>query len=170
MQDYPNQDVLAIVTFMERQKSRQDRVEQERRGNNRGSGRGGRHYSGRYDRRSTNTYRPYPQNNSYNTGFQNYGQNYSNFRGGNNLLTIGVLRRCGPTECASPTFIIPKKDGRVRWISDLQELNKCLKRKVYPLPLIQDIINKRAGYKYFTKIDLTMMYYTLELDEESKEL
>jgi hypothetical protein len=38
------------------------------------------------------------------------------------------------------------------------------------LPLIQDIINKRAGYKYCTKIDLTMMYYTLELDEESKEL
>jgi hypothetical protein len=60
-------------------------------------------------------------------------------------LDIGVSQRCGPTEWASPAFIIPKKDaGRVRWISDLWELNKCLKRKVYPLPLIQDIINKRV--------------------------
>jgi hypothetical protein len=86
------------------------------------------------------------------------------------LLDVGVLRPCGPTESGNPTFIIPKKDGRVRWISDLRELNKALKHKVYPLPMIQDITQRRAGYKYFTKLDLTMFYYTLELDEESKEL
>ena len=86
------------------------------------------------------------------------------------LVEVDVLERADDSEWASPTFIIPKKDGRVRWISDLCELNKALKRKVYPLPLIEDIIRRRKGYKYFTKLDLTMMYYTFELDDESSDL
>ena len=85
------------------------------------------------------------------------------------LCEIEVLEETGRTEWASPTFIIPKKDGRVRWISDLRELNKVLKRKVYPLPLIDDIVSCHKGYKYFTKLDLTMMYYSFEMDEESKD-
>jgi len=86
------------------------------------------------------------------------------------LEDITVLHPCGATDWAAPTFIIPKKDGSVRVVTDFRELNKVLKRRIYPLPRIQDIMQRRTRYKFCTKLDLSMMFYAFVLDEQSRQL
>ena len=82
---------------------------------------------------------------------------------------MGVLEPQGLSRWASPSFIVPKKDSAVRWISDLRELNKVVIRNQYPLPIICGVLKKLIRYKFFTTLDISMQYYTLELDNESAE-
>ena len=86
------------------------------------------------------------------------------------LCELGVLAPCGGSEWAAPSFLIPKKDKTVRMVTDFRVLNRSLKRRNYPLPRIIDLITKRKGYTFFTKLDISMMFYCLELDEESQQL
>jgi hypothetical protein len=68
----------------------------------------------------------------------------------NHLVRIGVLAAQQESEWVSPSFIIPKKDGRVCWISGLHQLGKVIRCKQYPLRIIMDILCKHSGYKYKT--------------------
>ncbi len=86
------------------------------------------------------------------------------------LVRIGVLASQQESEWVSPSFIIPKRDGRVCLISDLSQFNKVIRCKQYLLPIITDILCKHSGYKFFTKLDVGMQYYMFELDKESQDL
>ncbi len=50
------------------------------------------------------------------------------------LCQLGVLERQPASEWALPSFIIPKKDKTVRFLSDFWEINKRLVRKPFPIP------------------------------------
>ena len=75
------------------------------------------------------------------------------------LVKIGAPSKNGTSKWESPTFIIPKKDGRLSWVSDLCKLNKIVVCHQYPLPIINDIMRNRNGYEYFSKLDISKQYY-----------
>ncbi len=62
-----------------------------------------------------------------------------------------------------------KEDNKAPWISTSCQLNKVKRCKQYPLPIITDILRKCSRYKFFTKLDNSMQYYTFELDNKSQD-
>lgn len=86
------------------------------------------------------------------------------------LVKLGVLEVVQQSEWGSPTFIVPKKDDKVRFVSDFRRLNAKLKRKPYPLPRISDTLQQLEGFQYATSLDLNMGYYHIVLSPEAADM
>jgi hypothetical protein len=59
---------------------------------------------------------------------------------------------------ASPVVLIIKKDGSIRFCIDYRKLNAITKKDVYPLPRIEDTLDRLRGMKYFSSLDLASGY------------
>jgi hypothetical protein len=88
----------------------------------------------------------------------------------NRLCDLGVLEFQPASEWASPSFIIPKKDNTVHFISDFREVNKQLVRKPFPIPKISTVLQELEGFTFPTALDLNMGYYTIRLDPDASKI
>ena len=64
-----------------------------------------------------------------------------------------------------PKFLPNRKPkmNLVKMISDFRSLNMKIKRNLYPMPKINDILLKLEGFKYTMSLDLDMGYYHIWL-------
>ena len=84
------------------------------------------------------------------------------------LLKAGVIEpSC--SEWASPSVLVRKRDGSVRWCTGLRKLNDITVKVCYPLPLLQDCIDALEGCRYFTTLDMASGYYQLEVAEDYRD-
>ena len=86
------------------------------------------------------------------------------------LVELGVLEWQPTSEWAAPSFIQPKKNGTVRFLTDFRRLNERLVRKPFPLPKISTVLQELEGFTYATALDLNMGYYTIRLDPDASRI
>ena len=65
----------------------------------------------------------------------------------------------------APVLFVHKKDGTLRLCVDYRALNKNTIKNRYPLPRIEDLMDRLVGAKYFTKIDLYSGYHQIRIKE-----
>jgi hypothetical protein len=65
--------------------------------------------------------------------------------------------------------LILKKDSTLHFCVDYQDLNSITKKDMYPLPLINDLLNSVQGSGYQSSMDLVTSYWQVPLKEDNKE-
>ncbi|KAE9275407.1 hypothetical protein PF008_g29360 [Phytophthora fragariae] len=90
------------------------------------------------------------------------------FREVERLVQLGVIEVDKDSPWAAPCFVIAKKDGSVRFLTDFRGLNRCLERRYYPLNGTQSLVRELPKPAFISALDLTMGYYSRELAEESR--
>ena len=86
------------------------------------------------------------------------------------LVKLGVLEVQHESEWAAPSFIQPKKNGTICFLSNFREVNKRLVRKPWPIPKISTVLQELEGFKFATALDLNMGYYTIRLDPDASKI
>ena len=84
------------------------------------------------------------------------------------LLDAGIISR-GVSEWASPTVLVRKRDGTVRYCIDLRKVNEVTVKDRYPLPKISECIDALAGCEYFSCLDMANGYYQIKMEGEDRD-
>ena len=80
------------------------------------------------------------------------------------MLELGVIEPSNSEWC-SPVVIVFKKDGSLRICIDFRKLNSISEFNAYPMPRIDDLLEKIGAAKYITTLDLCKGYWQVPLEE-----
>jgi hypothetical protein len=66
----------------------------------------------------------------------------------------------------SPVLFVEKKDGTKRMCIDNRTLNSMTIKNKYPLPRIEDLLDRLKKAKFFSKIDMRSGYHQMKIREQ----
>ncbi len=71
---------------------------------------------------------------------------------------------------SSPCLLVPKPDSTFRFCTDYRKVNNITKPDSFPLPRIEDCVDKVGSARYVTKLDLLKGYWQVPLTKRASEI
>lgn len=84
------------------------------------------------------------------------------------LLSQGLIEPSS-SPFGAPVLFARKKDGTLRMCVDYRQLNRITVKNRYPLPRIDDLLDRLRGATVFSSLDLTQGYHQILLSEAERE-
>ncbi|UYV79930.1 hypothetical protein LAZ67_18001125, partial [Cordylochernes scorpioides] len=86
------------------------------------------------------------------------------------LLKYGLIKPAS-SPYSAPVTLAPKKgEGRVRLCIDYRLLNMKIISDSFPIPLMEDIVQKVQGARVFSCLDILSAYWTIPLHPKDREM
>lgn len=83
------------------------------------------------------------------------------------MQRLGVIER-SESAWSSPVVLVPKKDGTMRFCIDFRQVNTQSHFDAYPMPRLEDLIERLGGAQYITTLDLSKGYWQVPLAKEAR--
>ncbi|KAI2645011.1 Transposon Ty3-I Gag-Pol polyprotein [Labeo rohita] len=74
------------------------------------------------------------------------------------MLKLGVIEP-SLSPWSSPTVMVPKPDGTLRFCNDFRHLNEVSEFDGYPMPRVDELLDRLGRARYITTLDLTKGYW-----------
>lgn len=71
---------------------------------------------------------------------------------------------------SSPCILVPKPDGTYRFCTDYRKVNSITKPDSFPMPRMEDCIDRVGGARLVTKLDLLKGYWQVPLTARASEI
>ncbi len=83
------------------------------------------------------------------------------------MLRLGVIE---PTRSpwSSSIVMVPKPDGTLRFCNNFRRLNEVSEFNGYPMPRVDELLDRLGGTRYISTLDLTKGYWQVPQTEEAK--
>ena len=85
------------------------------------------------------------------------------------MLTNNIIEHSS-SQWALPVILIPKGDNSFRVCTDLRRVNQLIQTDAYPLPRLDDCIDRVAHETFIIKLDILKGYYAIPLAENAKQV